>query len=110
MPHHYLREAAICANPSLLRRAKSEIGRQNRRRRIDEKEMSEHFRNQSPASDQRIAQNQRGVIPDKIVAHSRGIADEDDDKEKKAGPDFFHAAMKSISRASRFANVYVDLA
>ena len=72
--------------------------------------MIEPFGNQSPASDQRIAQNQRGVIPDKIVAHSRGIADEDDDKEKKAGPDFFHAARKSISRASRFANVYVDLA
>src|ERR1043166_8531978 len=72
--------------------------------------MIEAFRDQSPASDQRIAQNQSGIVPDKTVAHRGRIADEDDDQENEDGPDFFHETRKSISRASRFANVYVDLA
>ena len=77
---------------------------------IDEEEVIKIFGYQSPASDQWIAQNQGGVVPDKTVAHSRRIADEDNDKKNEDGPDFFHETRKSISRASRFANVYVDLA
>jgi len=39
--------------------------------------MVETFRHQSPAANQWIAQNECGIVPDKTVAHSRRIADED---------------------------------
>jgi len=49
--------------------------------RVDEKKMVETFRYQSPAANQRIAQNECGIVPDKIVAHSRRIADEDNNDQ-----------------------------
>ena len=49
--------------------------------RINEEEMVEAFRYQLPTANQRIAQNQGGVVPDKTVAHSGGIADEDGNEE-----------------------------
>ena len=36
--------------------------------------MIETFRNQPPAADKRIAQNQRGIVPNKSIAHGRGVA------------------------------------
>jgi hypothetical protein len=41
-----------------------EIGR----RRVNEKKMLEGFGNQFPAADERIAQDQRGIVPDEIVS------------------------------------------
>jgi hypothetical protein len=38
-----------------------------RGRRVGEKEMIEAFRDQAPAADERIAQDQRGIVPDEIV-------------------------------------------
>jgi len=43
--------------------------------------MVETFRYQSPAANQRIAQNECGIVPDKTVAHSRRIADEDNNDQ-----------------------------
>ena len=52
-----------------------------RSRRVNEKEMVEAFRYQLPTADQRIPQDQGGVVPDKTVAHSGRIADEDGNQE-----------------------------
>ena len=50
-----------------------EIGRS----RVHEEKVIETFRYQSPAANERIAQDQGRVVPDKTVAHRRRIADED---------------------------------
>ena len=49
--------------------------------RINEEEVVETLRDQSPTANQRVAQDQGGIVPDKTVAHSRGIANEDGDQE-----------------------------
>ena len=49
--------------------------------RINEEEVVETLRDQSPTANQRVAQDQGGVVPDKTVARSRGIDNEDGDQE-----------------------------
>ena len=46
-----------------------EIGR----RRVDKKEMLERLGNQLPAADKRIAQDERGIVPDKIIPQGRRV-------------------------------------
>ena len=46
-----------------------------RRRGIEEKEMAEALRDEPPTADQRIAQHERGVVPDKTIAQ-RGPVNE----------------------------------
>ena len=49
--------------------------------RINKKEMIEAFRYELPTPNQRVAQDQCGIVPDKTVAHRRGIANEDGDEK-----------------------------
>src|SRR2546425_656170 len=56
----------------------------------DKQKMVETFWNQVPAPNQRIAQNERGVIPDKPIAERRGIANEDSEDDQQEGERFFH--------------------
>ena len=44
---------------------------------VGEKKVIEALGNEAPAANQRITQNERGIVPDKPVADSRSIADED---------------------------------
>src|ERR1700730_6182160 len=57
---------------------------------VYKKEMVETLGYQPPAAKQRVAQDQGGVVPDKTVAHSGRIANEDGDEENYSGPDLFH--------------------
>jgi hypothetical protein len=52
--------------------------------------MLKRLGNELPAPDQGVAQNQGGIVPDKIVPERRRIETEDQDSEKKSGKDFFH--------------------
>ena len=63
-----------------------EIGR----RRVRKKEMLKSFGNQPPASNERIAQDQRGVVPDKAVLERGRINSEDQRGQKEGREDFFH--------------------
>ena len=63
-----------------------EIGR----RRVGKKEMLKRFRNKLPAPDERVAQDQGGIVPDKIVPKRRRVEAENQDGQKKSGKDFFH--------------------
>ena len=54
-----------------------EIGR----RRVDKKKMLERLGNELPAANQRIAQNQRGIVPDEIVSQRRGVGRENRESE-----------------------------
>ena len=61
-----------------------------RRRRVGKKEMLKPFGNQPPTADERIAQNQGGVVPDKIISERRRVKSEDYDGKQKRGQNFFH--------------------
>src|SRR5581483_5676408 len=67
--------------------------------------MIETFWNETPATNQWIAQDECGIVPDKAVARGRRIDDEDSANKDENGPDFFHQSRKSISRVLTFANV-----
>ena len=49
-----------------------EIGR----RRVDEKKMLERFGDELPAADERIAQDERGVVPNEVISQRRGVGRE----------------------------------
>ncbi len=51
-------------------------------RRIGEEKMLEAFRNQAPAPDKRIAQHERLIVPDEVVAQ-RGRVDAEDHDQKE---------------------------
>ena len=57
---------------------------------VNEKEMIEPLMDEAPAPNERVAQNQGRIVPDKTVAQSGRIANEDNCKNDKDGPDFFH--------------------
>ncbi len=57
---------------------------------VDEKKMVKALGDQPPAANQRVTQNQSRIIPDKTVAQSGRIANEDSCKKDENGPDFFH--------------------
>src|ERR1017187_8696317 len=61
-----------------------------RGRRVSKKEMLKPFGDQAPASDERIAQNQRGVVPDKTVSERWCMNSEHQRGQKKSREDFFH--------------------
>ena len=61
-----------------------------RGRRVRKKEMLKAFGNKPPTADERIAQNQGGVVPDKIISERRRVKSEDDDGKQKRGQNFFH--------------------
>ncbi len=54
-----------------------EIGR----RRVDKKKMLERLGNELPAANQRIAQNQRGIVPDEIISQRRRVGRENRESE-----------------------------
>ena len=60
-----------------------------RRGRIDKKKMLKRLRDELPAADERIAQNQSGVVPDKIVSQGRRVESQGDESQKKWRQDFF---------------------
>ena len=61
-----------------------------RRRRVGKKKMLKAFGNQPPTADERIAQDERGVVPDKIISERRRVKSEDYDGKQKRGQNFFH--------------------
>jgi hypothetical protein len=52
--------------------------------------MLKAFRDQAPAPDQRVAQDQGGVIPDKTVSERGRVDGENQRGQKKSGKSFFH--------------------
>ena len=62
-----------------------------RGRGIDKEEVIEAFRNQPPASDERIAQDQSGIVPNEPVAHRRRVAGEHGNNDNQSGDTFLHA-------------------
>jgi len=62
-----------------------EIGRG----RVDKKEMLERLGNQLPAADKRIAQDERGIVPDKIIPQGRRVDRKNGDGQKKRRQEFF---------------------
>ena len=65
-----------------------EIGRG----RVSEKEMLETFRDEAPAPDERVAQDQVGVVPDKTISQGRGVDRQNERDQKKRSEIFFHGA------------------
>src|SRR3954453_8163549 len=63
-----------------------------RRRRICEKEMLKAFTDQPRAADQRITQNQSGVVPDETVAQRWRIRREHRDCQQEKGEKSFQRA------------------
>src|SRR5205085_11703975 len=59
-------------------------------RRVDEHEVVETFRNQSPAPNQRVPEHKRRIIPDKVIAQRRRIADENNRDKNQNCPSCFH--------------------
>src|SRR2546423_407618 len=58
--------------------------------RIDKKEMIEAFRNQSPAADKRVAQDQCGIVPDETIAQRGRIGNQDRERQDEKRKDFLH--------------------
>ena len=61
-----------------------------RGRRVRKKKMLKAFGNKLPTADERIAQDERGVVPDKIISERRRVKSEDYDGKQKRGQNFFH--------------------
>ena len=57
---------------------------------IRKEKMLKPFRDQAPASDKRIAQDQRGIVPDKTVSQRGRVDRENERDEKESRKDFFH--------------------
>src|SRR3977135_1706410 len=57
---------------------------------VREKEMLKTLGDKAPASDERVAQDQRGVVPDKTISQRRRIDREDERGDQKSRQDFFH--------------------
>ena len=77
---------------SVLERVGEPLDRavKSRGRRIDEEKMVEPFGNKAPASNQWIAQNQGGIVPDKTVSQRWSIADKDSGDDEQDGETLFH--------------------
>src|SRR3954468_24842065 len=79
-----------------------------RRSGVDEEVVIEAFWNQTPAADQGIAQDQRGVIPYKAVPQRRRVDCDYGEEKNSYGKTSFHAALRpallpacSIKQATR---------
>ena len=53
-----------------------------RGRGVDKEKMMKRLRNKLPAPDERVAQNQSRIVPDKIVPERRRVERQDDEGEK----------------------------
>lgn len=71
-------------------------------RRVRKKEMLKSFGEQAPASDERIAQDERGVVPDKTIPERGRISSENQRGQKKGREDFFTDAI-GLTEAIRCA-------
>ena len=56
--------------------------------------MIEPFRNEAPATNEWVAQDQGGIIPDKPISQRRRVAREDSEKDEKDNKPFLHGKMK----------------
>ena len=65
-----------------------------RRCRVGKKEMLKPFRNEPPAANERIAQNERVIVPNKSIAHGRRVTCAYGKSDKQNGPAFFHVAKE----------------
>ena len=68
--------------------------------RIGKKEMIEAFGNQSPASDKRIAQDQRGIVPNETVLQRWSVADEPGQQDRQDGKSLLHVE-KGLDRITK---------
>jgi hypothetical protein len=70
-----------------------------RRRCVDKEEMVETFRNESPASNQRIAQDKGGIVPDESIAQRWRVSRRYrcEDEERRDGS-FHKKQLDSINR------------
>jgi hypothetical protein len=59
-------------------------------RRVRKQKMPKPFGDQTPASDERIAQDQSGVVPDETVSQRRRVGGEDDGDDSESRKDFLH--------------------
>src|ERR1700719_3877413 len=77
-----------------------------RRRRVDKQKVWERFGRELPAPDERIAQDQGGVVPDKIISQRRRVDREDYENQKENLQEFFQRERfgwtEAIRCASRF--------
>lgn len=78
---------------------------------VDEKEMIKTFGNQSPAADEWVTQDERGVVPNKSIARRRGVARGRGRDHDEKGDTFLHEE-KRMDRFNGMRLVwqfYVDL-
>jgi len=79
-----------------------EIGR----RRVDKKKMLKGFRNELPAPDERVAEDECGIVPDEIVSQRRRVGGEKNESKKNGRDEFFQRRRfgwtEAIRCASRF--------
>jgi hypothetical protein len=62
--------------------------------------MIEAFGNQTPASDKRVAQNQRGIVPNEAVLQRWSVTGEYRHQDKQHRKNFLHAKME-LDRISK---------
>ena len=65
-----------------------------RRRGVDKQKMLKRLGDELPAANERIAQDERGIVPDEIVPERRRVKSQDDQSQEKCGQDFFHDAIR----------------
>ena len=58
--------------------------------RVDKKEVIKSFRDKPPTADQRIAQDERGVVPDKAVSDGWRVRGQHGDKDGQNNERFLH--------------------
>ena len=65
-----------------------------RGRRVEEKKMLEGLRDELPAANERIAQDQGGIVPDKLVPERRRIERQGDENQNESRQNFFNGAIR----------------
>src|SRR5581483_10128289 len=73
---------------------------------VDEKEMIEAFRNQTPTADERIAQDECGVVPDKTIAQRRRVTEKHRENEQSGGENFFHLDKMRVYLCAMFMSIF----
>ena len=61
-------------------------------RRVNKQKMLKAFGNEPPAPDERVAEDQGGIVPDKTVSQRRCVDREDERSQNKGSKNFFHQA------------------
>src|SRR3954471_3132463 len=70
-------------------------------RRIDEEVVIESFRDQSPAADQWITQDQSGIVPDNPVAQGGGVNRRNNEDQEQGRRYFFHQDKNRLDKVIR---------